>query len=151
MSNTKRATKQPIAARGNRKITGHEAGRIKRARAQLTDTSTPMPWEDPSLSRLEAVVTFLESLPITKGLREGQKMKLLPHQIEFLEMIYGVDPQPKVAIQSLPRENGKTGLISNLALCHILGPEAEPRGAVYSAAVDRAQKVPVDVENPSPG
>ena len=46
-------------------------------------------------------------------------------------MIYGVDPQPKIGIISLPRDNGKTALIANLALCHMLGPEAEPRGAVY--------------------
>ena len=139
VSNTKRATKQPIAARGNRKITGHEAGRIKRARAQIKDPSGPMPWEDPSLSRLEAVIVFLESLPITKGILQGQTMKLLPHQIEFLEMIYGAEPRPRLGIMSLPRGNGKTALIANLALCHILGPEAEPRGAVYSAAVDRNQ------------
>ena len=49
MSNPERLTKQPIAARGNRKITGHEAGRINRARAQIKDPSGPMPWEDPSL------------------------------------------------------------------------------------------------------
>jgi phage terminase large subunit-like protein len=66
-------------------------------------------------------------------------MKLLPHQIEFIEMIYGSDPQPKLAISSLPRGNGKTALIANLALCHMLGPESENRGAVYSAATDRAQ------------
>ena len=140
MSNARnRIKKQPIAARGNRKVTGHEAGRIKRARAQLKGPSGPMPWDDPSLSRLEAVIVFLESLPITKGILQGQMMKLLPHQIAFLEMIYGSDPQPKLGIMSLPRGNGKTALIANLALCHMLGPEAENRGAVYSAATDRAQ------------
>ena len=66
-------------------------------------------------------------------------MQLLPHQIAFIEMIYGSDPQPKLGIMSLPRGNGKTALIANLALCHLLGPEAEARGAVYSAATDRAQ------------
>ena len=139
VSNTKRATKQPIAARGNRKITGHEAGRIKRARAQLNGASGPMPWDDPGLSRVEAVIMFLESLPITKGILQGQTMTLLPHQIEFLRMVYGVDPPPKIGVMSLPRGNGKTALIANLALCHMVGPEAERRGAVYSAAVDRNQ------------
>ena len=98
-----------------------------------------MVWEDPSLSRVEAVIAFLESLPITKGILAGKTMQLLPHQIAFIEMLYGADPQPKLGIMSLPRGNGKTALIANLALCHLLGPEAEARGAVYSAATDRAQ------------
>ena len=138
----KRATKprkKRIAAVSNRNVTGHEAGRIKRARAQIKGPSGIMVWEDPSLSRVEAVIAFLESLPITKGILRGQTMRLLPHQIAFIEMIYGSDPQPKLGIMSLPRGNGKTALIANLALCHLLGPEAEERGAVYSAATDRAQ------------
>ncbi|MFO7556766.1 MAG: terminase TerL endonuclease subunit, partial [Desulfobacterales bacterium] len=35
--------------------------------------------------------------------------------------------------------NGKTALAAALALCHLLGPEAEPRGQVYSASADREQ------------
>lgn len=40
---------------------------------------------------------------------------------------------------SEPRGNGKTGLVAGLVLCHLLGPEAEPRGACYSAGIDRQQ------------
>ena len=54
-------------------------------------------------------------------------------------MVYGADPQPKLAIQSLPRGNGKTGLVSALVLCHLLGPEAEARGEVYSVAITQNQ------------
>jgi phage terminase large subunit-like protein len=37
------------------------------------------------------------------------------------------------------RGNGKTGLAAMLALCHLAGPEAEPRGEVYAAANDKFQ------------
>ena len=71
-----------------------------------------------------------EYLPVTKGMLCGQRMRLLPFQVEFLRMIYGADPQPKLAVQSLPRGNGKTGLTTGLVLCHLLGPEAEERGEI---------------------
>src|SRR3546814_6446288 len=37
------------------------------------------------------------------------------------------------------RGNGKTGLLAGLALCHLLGPESEPRGEVYSCAYNKLQ------------
>jgi phage terminase large subunit-like protein len=40
---------------------------------------------------------------------------------------------------SMGRANGKTGLAAVLALCHLVGPEAQPRGEVYAAANDRFQ------------
>jgi phage terminase large subunit-like protein len=40
---------------------------------------------------------------------------------------------------SVARGNGKTGLIAGLVCCHLFGPEAEPRGAVYSAACSTKQ------------
>jgi phage terminase large subunit-like protein len=39
----------------------------------------------------------------------------------------------------MARKNGKSGLVAALALAHLCGPEAEPRGQVYSAAADRSQ------------
>jgi phage terminase large subunit-like protein len=42
-------------------------------------------------------------------------------------------------VLSVGRGNGKTTLAAALGLCHIAGPEAEPRGEVYSAANDRWQ------------
>ena len=45
----------------------------------------------------------------------------------------------RLAVRSEPRGNGKTGLVAGLALCHLLGPEAELRGECYSAAVNRRQ------------
>jgi phage terminase large subunit-like protein len=95
-------------------------------------------------SRVDRVISFLEQLPITKGIYAGRKMKLLPGQREFVQAIYGrlsKDNRRKIriAIKSEPRGNGKTGLIAGLALCHLLGPECEPRGEIYSAAYNKLQ------------
>lgn len=96
-----------------------------------------LPWKRKGLSRLGRVVAFLEFLPVTKGMKVGKKLKLLPDQKMFLEKVYGRGSQARVAIHSQPRGNGKSGLSAGLALCHLLGPEAEPRGEVYAASVDR--------------
>jgi phage terminase large subunit-like protein len=69
-------------------------------------------------------------------------MRLLPEQRRFIEEVYGrLDRRGlrrrRLAIKSEPKGNGKTGLIAGLCLCHLLGPEAEPRGEIYSAAIDR--------------
>ncbi|OHC45949.1 MAG: hypothetical protein A2092_15470, partial [Rhodobacteraceae bacterium GWE1_64_9] len=45
----------------------------------------------------------------------------------------------RTAVLSMPRKNGKTQLVAGLALCHLLGPEAEQRGEIYAAANDRFQ------------
>jgi phage terminase large subunit-like protein len=102
------------------------------------------PWRKRGLSRAEQVITFLETLPITKGVLAGKKMKLLPGQREFVNAIYGrLDAKGKrkirLAIKSEPRGNGKTGLLAGLALCHLLGPECEARGEVYSCAYNKLQ------------
>jgi len=94
--------------------------------------------------RVARIVAFLESLPITKGILAGTTMKLLPGQREFVQAVYGrvaADGrrQIRIAIKSEPRGNGKTGLIAGLALAHLLGPECEPRGEIYSAAYNKLQ------------
>lgn len=96
------------------------------------------------LTRAERVISFLQDLPITKGIYTGRKMRLLSGQRRFVEAVYGrvaVDGrrQIRIAIKSEPRGNGKTGLFAGLALAHLLGPECEPRGEVYSAAYNKLQ------------
>jgi phage terminase large subunit-like protein len=66
-------------------------------------------------------------------------MRLLPEQREFIEHVYADDSAVRLAIESIPRGNGKTGLVAGLVLAHLLGPEAEARGAIYAAAIDRQQ------------
>lgn len=96
------------------------------------------------MTRVQRVISFLQFLPVTKGPLAGKKMKLLPEQREFVEEIYGnLDGRGmrrrRIGIKSEPKGNGKTGLTAGLCLCHLLGPESELRGEVYSAAIDRQQ------------
>src|SRR5262249_53861852 len=113
-------------------VAARKAGAKRRARET---------WDDPKLSRLDRVIAFITAMPITKGIKAGEPYALLADQYAFLAAIYDrPDDNPvRLAVKSLPRGNGKTGLIAPLALCHLLGPEAEPRGEVYSAAIDRQQ------------
>ncbi|WP_052194884.1 terminase large subunit [Aureimonas altamirensis] len=109
--------------------------------------STPLrevlPWEAEGLSRLERVIAFLEDLPVTQGKMAGTKFVVRDWQREFLEAVYREDDagnRPvRTAVLSMARKNGKTQVSAGLALCHLCGPEAEPRGEVYAAANDRFQ------------
>lgn len=97
-----------------------------------------------SKSRHEQVINWIQStLKITSGTFAGEKFRLREWQKEMLEEIYRTDSDGKrivrSAVISMPRKNGKTGLIAALALAHLCGPEAETRGQVYSAAADRFQ------------
>lgn len=100
-------------------------------------------WQRAGLSRAGRVIAFLESLPITAGAHAGRKMKLRPWQRQEIEAVYRADGKGRRIVRTwlftLPRKNGKTALAAGLALCHLVGPEAEPRGQVYSAAADRNQ------------
>ena len=102
------------------------------------------PWLNRRLSRAERVVAFLQYLPITKGILRGKKMRRLPHQREFVERVYSGDV--RLAVSSVARGNGKTGLIAGLVCCHLFGPEAEPRGEIYSAACSAKQAALVFAE-----
>jgi phage terminase large subunit-like protein len=101
------------------------------------------PWEKRGLSRAGRVVAFIECLPITSGMHSGQKMQLRPWQREIIEAVYRVGGDGRrvvrTALLTLPRKNGKSQLAAALALCHLIGPEAESRGQVFSAASDRDQ------------
>ena len=101
------------------------------------------PWERPGLTRAERVLAFLEDLPVTKGFGAGSKVQLEPFQREWVEAIYGDGEdglrQVRTGLLSVARGNGKTVLCAGLALCHLVGPEAEPRGECYSAAATKEQ------------
>lgn len=101
------------------------------------------PWEEPGLTRPERVIAFLEDLPITAGKLAGTTMKMRPWQRDFIEAVYAEDGEGRrpvrTAVLSMARKNGKTQLAAGLGLCHLCGPEAEPRGEVYSAALTRDQ------------
>lgn len=122
-------------------LRGPGATRARLAREQAAKSKRRLPWKAKGLNRVQRVIAFLEFLPITKGKLEGRRMKLLPGQLAYVRKVYGRSGarRVRIAIKSEPRGNGKTGFLSGLALCHLLGPESEPRGEVYSAAIDRQQ------------
>ncbi len=123
---------------------GKGAGRRKELQAAAALITRKPSWQRAGLSRAERVIRFVQSLPVTKGLLSGTKVRLLPDQREFIERLYGdLTPAGKrrvsLAIKSAPKGNGKTGLTACLALAHLLGPESEPRGEVLAAAIDGQQ------------
>lgn len=103
----------------------------------------PAPWEAPGLSRADRVIAFIHSLRITAGRHAGRPFELRPWQVGIIREIYAEDADGRrpvrTAVLSFGRKNGKTALAAALALCHLCGPEAEPRGECYSAANDRNQ------------
>ena len=118
---------------------GRGAGRRAEAQRTLAETPPKKPaWERRNLSKSQRVCAFIESLPVTKGRLAGTLMRLLPDQRRFVDETYG-ERLIRIAVKSAPRGNGKTGLLAPIALCHLLGPEAEVRGEIYSAAIDRQQ------------
>ena len=78
----------------------------------------------------------------------GRPIRLREWQREFIFDVYA--PQHtdgsrlvRRAIFSLGRKNGKTLLAAALVLVHLVGPEAERNGEIYSAANDREQAAQV--------
>jgi len=105
-----------------------------------TETVTPdEAWRAPDLTRDQRMVAFIESIPITKGIFVGRTLELLAYQRDFIRKLYGEGSTVKNAVLSVPRGNGKTGFMAALIVAHLLGPESEPRGEVYAAAIDRNQ------------
>jgi phage terminase large subunit-like protein len=124
-----------MAERGQGSVSKARRGEL----AALVAQQGPPAWKEPGLSRSARVIAFLETLPITKGHLRGKTMKLLPAQKRFIRRVYSADRKVSTAVLSTPKGNGKTGLSAGLGLCHLLGPEAIPRGEIYSAAIDRGQ------------
>jgi phage terminase large subunit-like protein len=89
-------------------------------------------------SRANRVIEWIERLKITSGMHAGRPFKLRPWQKRIIRGIYGSRPI-RQALITVPRKNGKTQLAAALALCHLCGPEAKPRGQIFSAAADRQQ------------
>lgn len=97
-----------------------------------------------SVKRAERVIAFIEELTIPSGIGQGERFKLRPWQKQFIMDVYApCDGNKKRLVRSgvlsVGRKNGKTALIAALALCHLVGPEAEVNGEIYSAANERDQ------------
>ena len=96
------------------------------------------------LTRADRLIAFLETLPVTSGTLAGTTFRVREWQRrDIIEPIYATDQDGRrivrQAIITLPRKQGKTAVCAGLALAHLCGPEAEPRGQVFSAAADRRQ------------
>lgn len=115
----------------------------KSAKQQKPCRAKTLPWNRKGLSRAERVIAFCQFLPITSGIHAGRKLVLRDWQKDIVNAIYATDSEGlrmvRTALVTLPRKQGKTALAAALALCHLLGPEAEQRGQVFSAASDREQ------------
>ena len=123
-------------------------GKGAKPRRVLTEIETKRrarkrPWERKGLSRSARVIKFIESLKITSGKFAGTPFRLRPWQKYFLHKVYAVDSNGlrlvRTAVLSMGRKNGKTQLAAAIALCHLVGPESEPRSEVYSCANDTEQ------------
>lgn len=86
---------------------------------------------------------FIETRRVTKGILAGQHYEVHPFQVPILDAWYATDDEGKRVVRtgllSVGRKNGKSGLASTIALCHLAGPLAEPRGEILVAATDRDQ------------
>ena len=96
------------------------------------------------MGRADRIIQFIECLTITAGPDGGKPFRLREWQKKIIRSIY--DPQHpdgrrkvRTAVLSMGRKNGKTELAAALILAHLIGPEAELNGQIYSAAADRYQ------------
>lgn len=94
--------------------------------------------------RADRVIAFIENLTVPSGIGAGEPFLLRAWQKRWIRDIYeprNPNGTRKVrrAILSMARKNGKTALVAALVLVHLIGPEAEPNGEIYSAANEREQ------------
>lgn len=124
-------------------LRGAGAVSLKEREAEPPKRKRLEPWKKPGLSRADRVIAFCESLQITQGMHAGRRVKLRDWQKVWIRRIYKQDRfrnRPvRTAVKSVGRKNGKTFIAASLSLCHLVGPEAEARGEVYSCANDKKQ------------
>ena len=91
------------------------------------------------------IIKFIQRLKIPSGKCAGENFKLKTFQKDFIRDIYNnIDATGKRitrrAVLSIARKNGKTMMVSTLALAHLfLDILAVRNGEIYSAANDREQ------------
>lgn len=94
-------------------------------------------------TRAARVIEWIETLRITSGPSAGKLFVLRPWQRDIIRDVYRTDDAGRRVVRqsliTMGRKNGKSQLAAALALAHLVGPEAEARGQVYSAAADRSQ------------
>lgn len=78
------------------------------------------------------------------GPEAGKPFRLRPWQKAIIQRVYDGSNADgtrlvRMALLTMARKNGKSALVAALALAHFVGPEAETRGQIVSAAADKAQ------------
>lgn len=92
------------------------------------------------MTRGERVIAFIERFCVVpEGKLIGQPMRLDPFQKLFILDIYDNPVGTDMAILSIARKNGKTGLIAGILLAHLVGPEAVQNSQIVSGALSREQ------------
>lgn len=97
---------------------------------------------DPEPARF--VIDFIETFCcLSKGEYAGKQIKLIPWQIDLIHQLYGwrrADGRRRfrTAYVEIPKKNGKSGLVSALALYHLIA-DGEPGAHIYINACDKKQ------------
>ena len=94
-------------------------------------------------TRADRLISWIGTLTVPSGKHAGRPFTLRPWQRAIIKSVYATDRKGKRAVRlallTMGRKNGKTGLAAALALAHLCGPEAVQGGQVLSGAADRAQ------------
>ena len=92
------------------------------------------------MTRGERVIKFIERFCIVpEGSRVGEMMRLEEFQRTFILAVYDNPAGTTLAVLSLAKKNGKTGLIAAIVLAHVAGPEAVTNSQIVSGAMSREQ------------
>lgn len=92
------------------------------------------------MTRGERNCAFIERYCIVpEGDRVGLPMVLDEFQRRFVLDVYDNPEGTTLAILSIAKKNGKTGLIAAIVLCHIAGPEAVLNSQIVSGAMAKEQ------------
>lgn len=92
------------------------------------------------MTRGERVIAFIERYCIVfEGDLVGLPMVLDQFQRQFVLDVYDNEHGTNLAILSIAKKNGKTGLIAAIVICHLAGPEARLNSQIVSGAMSREQ------------
>lgn len=92
------------------------------------------------MTRAERVLAFIRKYIRTpEGKHVGKPMVLGAFQERFIREVYDNPAGTRLAILSVSRKNGKSGLIAALVLAHLVGPEARQNSQIVSGARSRKQ------------
>lgn len=90
------------------------------------------------------VLQFISYLPVPTGPLQGERQQLHKFQEDFVRAIYTpTNDKGELAVRtatlSTARQNGKSLLLADLVLAHLVGPARRLNGTLFSAANDRFQ------------